>query len=118
MLWIMEGEDVTVMMIVAHDTPPISFNLVEFATIYKDLDSAVFVSWIQASDTNSGGYLLRFWKTMNDKHLMLLLNANPRLVKLDVHVVTKKIQVNSSSPWNPKTGARALHVYCADHQED
>ena len=55
---------------------------------------------------------------MNDKHWMLLLNATPRLVKLDVHVVTERVQVNASAPWNPKIDARAAHMYCAAHQED
>ena len=55
---------------------------------------------------------------MNDKHWIPLLNANPRVVKLDVHVVTKRIQVNACTPWNPKTDAQAAYVYCAAHQED
>ena len=117
-LLIREGEDVAVKMFVVHDTPPISFNSAEFATACNDLDGAVSVSCIQASATSKAGYLLGSQKTMNDKHWTPLLNANPRLVKLDVHVVTERIQVNASAPWNLKTDAQAAHVYCAAHQKD
>ena len=55
---------------------------------------------------------------MNDKHWTPLLNANLRLVKLDVHVVTERIQVNACTPWNSKTNAQAAHVYCAANQEN
>ena len=55
---------------------------------------------------------------MNPIHWTYLLNANPRLLKLDVYVVMEKIQVNSSAPWNPKTDARDAHIYYAANQED
>ena len=55
---------------------------------------------------------------MNNKHWTQLLNANPRLLKLDVHVVTERIQVNASAPWNPKTNVWAAHAYYAANQED
>ena len=103
-------------MFVAHDTPPLSFILVEFAMVCNDLDGAVSVSCIQSSTTSRAGYLLRSRNTMNDKHWTPLLNANPRLVKLDVHVVTERIQVNASTPWNLKTDAQAANVYCAANQ--
>ena len=104
-LRIREGVDVTVKKFVAHDTPLISLNTVEFATPCNDFDSAVSISCIQASATSKAGYLLGSQKTMNDKHWKPFLNANPRLVKLDVQVVKERIQVNTSAPWNPKTGA-------------
>ena len=46
------------------------------------------------------------------------MNANPKLNNIGVYIVTKKIEVNSSAPWNPKTDARTAHVYCAAEQED
>ena len=46
------------------------------------------------------------------------MNANPKLKNIDVNIVTKKINVNSSAPWNPKTDARAADVYCASDKED
>ena len=58
------------------------------------------------------------WNTMNDQYWTQLLNVNPCLFKLDVHVVTERIQVNASTPWSPKTDALAAHVYCAANQED
>ena len=55
---------------------------------------------------------------MNPVHWSDQLNAHTHLLKLDVYVVMEKIQVKSSAIWNPKTDARALHVYCAANQED
>ena len=46
------------------------------------------------------------------------MNANPKLNNIDVNIVTKKIEVNSSVLWNPKTDDRATHVYCAAEQEE
>ena len=105
-------------MFVAHNTSPLSFNSMEFATVCNDLDGAVSVNCIQSSKTNRAGYFLGSQRTMNPIHWTQLLNAHPRLLKLDVHVVMEKIQVNSSAPWNPKTDTRAAHVYCAVNQED
>ena len=51
-LWVREGQDVSVKMFVAHDTPPLSFNLLEFATVCNDLDGSVSVSFIQSSKTS------------------------------------------------------------------
>ena len=84
-------------MLVAHDTPPISFDFLEFRTVCNDLDSDVAISCIQASATSRAGYLLGSRKTMNAKHWTQLLRANPCLTKLDVHVVMEKIEVKSSS---------------------
>ena len=109
-LWIREGQDVLVKMFIAQDTPPISFNSLELATVCNDLDGAISVSCIKSSTTSRAGCLLGSRNIMNDKHWTQLLNANPRLLKLDVHVVTERIQVNASAPWNPKTDARAAHV--------
>ena len=55
---------------------------------------------------------------MNDSHWGQLMNADPTLNNIHVNIVTKTIEVNSSAPWNPKTDARATHVYCAAEQED
>ena len=55
---------------------------------------------------------------MNPDHWSDLLNVHPRLLKLDVYVVMEKIQVKSSAIWNPKTDARALHIYCASNHEE
>ena len=52
-----------------------------------------------------------------NRRLQKMLNSKS-LLKLDVNVIMEKIQVNSSAPWNPKTDARAAHVYCATNQED
>ena len=119
-LWVREGEDVTVKMLVAHDTPPISFYSLEFRTVCNDLDGDVAVRCIQASATSRADYLLGPPKTMNAKHWTQLLQANPRLTKLDVHVVMEKFEVKSSSsaPWNPKNDVRVFHIYCAENQED
>ena len=46
------------------------------------------------------------------------MNANPKLKNIDVNIVTKKIDVNLSAPWNLKTDSRAAHMYCAADQED
>ena len=94
-LWIREGdEDVTVKMLVAHDTPPISFDSLEFRTVCNDLDGDVAVRCIQASATSRADYLLGPPKTMNAKHWTQLLQANPRLAKLDVHVVMERLKSN------------------------
>ena len=103
---------------VAHDTPPLSFNLMEFATVCNDLDGAVSVSYNQSSKTSRAGYFLGSRRIMNPINWTQLLDANPRLLKLDVHVVTETIQVNSTSLWNPKTDALIAHGYCAANQED
>ena len=105
-------------MFVAHDIPPLSFNSLEFASVCNDLDDAVSVSCIQSSKTSQAGYFLGSQNPTNPIHWTNLLNAHPYLLKLEVHVVMEKIQVNSSAPWNPKTDARAAHVYCAANQED
>ena len=55
---------------------------------------------------------------MNDSHWGPLMNTNPKLDNIDVNIVTKKIEVNSSAPWNPKTDASATHVFHAAEQED
>ena len=55
-LWIREGEDVTVKIFLAYDTPNISFNSVEFATAGNDLDGAGSVSCIQASTASRAEY--------------------------------------------------------------
>ena len=46
------------------------------------------------------------------------MNANPKLKNIDVNIVPKKTDANLSAPWNPKTDARAAHVYCASDKED
>ena len=105
-------------MFVAHDIAPLSFNSLEFALVCNNLDGAVSISCIQFSKTSRAGYSLGSRIIMNPIHWTDLLNAHPCLLKLDLHVVMERIQVNSSAPWNPKTDTRALHVYCAANQED
>ena len=46
------------------------------------------------------------------------MNANPKFNKIDVNIVTKKIDVNLPAPWNPKTDARVVHVDCASGKAD
>ena len=67
-LWVREGQDVLVKMFVAHDTPPLSFNSLEFATVCNDLDGAVSVSCIQSSKTSRAGYFLGSQRIMNPIH--------------------------------------------------
>ena len=86
-LWIREGGDVTVKMLLAHDTPPISFESLEYRTICTNLDGNLSISIIQASATSRAGYLLGSRKTMNPRHWTPLLQAHPCFAKLDVHAV-------------------------------
>ena len=46
------------------------------------------------------------------------MNSNPKLNNIDVNIVTKKIDVNLSAPWNPETDAMAAHVYCASNKDN
>ena len=117
-MWIRDGEDTIVKIFVTHDTLPVSFNSIEYARACNDLNDAVSVSPIQTSSTSEAGYLLGSCKTTNDSYWGPLMNANPKLNNIDVNIVTKKIEVNSSTPWNPKTDARASHVYYVAEQED
>ena len=57
-LWVREGQDVLVKMFVAHDTPPLFFNLMEFSTVCNDLDGADSVSCIQSSKTSRAEFFL------------------------------------------------------------
>ena len=41
------------------------------------------------------------------------MNANPKLKNIDVNIITKKIDVNSLAPWNPKDDTRTAH--CTVH---
>ena len=118
LLWVREGQDVLVKIFVAHDIDPLFFNSLEFASVCNDLDGALSVSRIQSSNITRAGYFLGSRITMNPVHWSDLLNTHPRLLKLDVSVVMEKIQVKSSAVWDPKTNARALHVYYASNQED
>ena len=54
-LCIRNGEDTIVKISVAHDTPPVSFNSIEYVTTSNDLDDSVSVSCIQASSTSEAG---------------------------------------------------------------
>ena len=90
-LLVKEGQDVLVKMFVAHDIDPLSFNSLEFASGCNDLDGALSVSCIQSSNTSRAGYFLGSRNTMDPIHWSDLLNAHPRLLKLDVCVVMEKI---------------------------
>ena len=102
-LWVKEGHHTIVIMFVAHDVDPLSFNSLEFSVACNDLDGALSVSQIQSSNTTRAGYFLGSRITMNPDHWSDLLNVHPRLLNLDVYVVMEKIQVKTSSVWNPKT---------------
>ena len=117
-LWIRDGEDTIVKIFVAHDTLPVSFNSNEYVTACNDLDDLVYVSYIQSSSTSEACYLLGSCNTMNNCHWGQLMNTNPKLKNIDVNIVTKKIEVNLSAPWNLKTDTRATHVYYAADKED
>ena len=107
-----DGEDTVVNKIVAHDKPSVSFNSIEYATVCNDLYGVISVSSIQPSTTIVASYLIGLRRTQNNNHWARLMNHNSKLKNIDANIVTKKIEVNLSTPWKPKNGVRAAHMYC------
>ena len=82
-----DGEDTIVKIFVAHNTPPVSFISIEYATACNDLNNAVSVSSIQASSTSEAGYLLGSHKTQNNMHWGYLMNTNPKLKNIEYALI-------------------------------
>ena len=113
-----DGEDTVVNLFVANDEPHIACHLIEYATVCNEHDNTVSISSIQSRIIIEGGYLIGSHRTQNDTNWVRLMNANSKLQNIDINIVTKMVDVNLSGPWNPKTDARAAHVYCAADKED
>ena len=68
-MWIKEGDDSKVKVLVAHDHDIVDFNSLEYAEDLEEIDCTIRVSSIQAGDTVVAVFFSRFTSHYDRKSL-------------------------------------------------
>mmetsp|Transcript_13319 Transcript_13319/g.13137 ORF Transcript_13319/g.13137 Transcript_13319/m.13137 type:complete len:119 (-) Transcript_13319:1059-1415(-) len=99
--------------------PAAIFNSLELAQKADELEGAVRVCFIQASNVVVAGYLNGSNKTLNVDHWTKHYNCLPRLRNMDIEVKNLNIEDPNGEPqkWSSRNQVIAAHILCSEKNE-
>ena len=114
-LYIGPGKPTTVKVFVGNNKPAAIFNSIDLAKIVDDIDCSVKVCAIQSNKVVVACYLNGSTNTFELEHFTYLVEALPRMKKLDVEVNYTNITELTEDPTKRVEAARIL---CAEKDKE